>query len=69
MDVREKSIEHAARARNPQGSPGMAIRAARAGGMSVEAVLSGKLSPVGQCEACGSRLGHAATARAIGGAS
>ena len=50
------------------GSPGLALRAARAGGMSVEAVLSGKLSPAGRCEACGSRLGDR-PALAIGGAS
>jgi hypothetical protein len=51
-----------------QGSPGLALRAARAGGMSVEAVLTGVLSAAGRCEVCGSRLGHGAI-RAQGGAS
>jgi hypothetical protein len=45
---------------NYEGSPGLALRAARAGGMSVEAVLSGVLSAAGRCETCGSRLGHVA---------
>jgi hypothetical protein len=58
MGVRENSLTCAARERNPLGSPAMALLAARAGGMSVEAVLSGTLSAAGKCESCGSRLGH-----------
>jgi hypothetical protein len=69
MGVKINAISRAARERDPMGSPALAFRAARVGGMSVEAVLSGKLSPVGQCEACGSRLGHGVAARAAGGAS
>ncbi|MEO5731901.1 MAG: hypothetical protein ABI134_29680 [Byssovorax sp.] len=52
------TLRRASRERNPQGSPAVALRAARAGGMSVEAVLGGKLTPAGQCEAFGSRLGQ-----------
>lgn len=46
--------------------PGVAIRAARAGGMSVEAILSGALTEAGRCKTCGARIGAQATA---GGAS
>ena len=68
MGVALPTLAHAARERNPHEPPAVALRAARAGGMSVEAVLSGKLTAAGQCEACGSRIGHG-TARAAGGAS
>jgi hypothetical protein len=67
IGVQPNALLSAARARNPQGSPAMALRAARVGGMSVEAVLSGALSSAGRCEACGSRIGHGA-AVAAGGA-
>ncbi len=67
IGVRPNALLSAARARNPQGSPAIALRAARVGGMSVEAVLSGALSTAGRCEACGSRLGHG-VALASGGA-
>jgi hypothetical protein len=53
------ALGRAARTKNPLGTPAMALRAARAGGMSVEAVLSGTLSAAGKCESCGSRLGQA----------
>jgi hypothetical protein len=64
-----QALMRAAREKNPIGSPALALLAARAGGMSVEAVISGTLSAVGKCEACGSRLGHGMAARASGGAS
>ncbi len=35
------------------GSPGLALRAARAAGSTVEAILSGKLTPAGACPHCG----------------
>lgn len=38
-------------------SAAMALLVARAAGMSVEAVIGGKLSPAGQCSACGARAG------------
>ena len=68
MGVALPTLVRASRERNPQGSPAVALQAARAGSMSVEAVLGGKLTAAGQCESCGSRLGHGA-ARAAGGAS
>ncbi len=58
MGVKLTTLARASRERNPQGSPAVALRAARAGGMSVEAVLSGKLTAAGQCETCGSRIGQ-----------
>ena len=64
MGVQEQLVKKAGAQR---GSPAIALRAARVGGMSVEAVLSGALSSAGRCEACGSRLGHGA-ALAAGGA-
>jgi hypothetical protein len=48
-------------------SPGLALRAARAAGMSVEAILGGKISAAGRCETCGARVG-ARPERAAGGA-
>lgn len=42
--------------RRPSGV--LVIRAAKAAGMSVEAMLSGSLSPAGRCQACGSRVGN-----------
>jgi DNA-binding phage protein len=36
----------------------MALRVAKAAGMSVESVLSGQLSAAGRCQACGSRIGE-----------
>lgn len=38
-------------------SVALALLVARAAGMSLEAVISGKLSPAGQCKACGARAG------------
>ena len=69
MGVKLKALARAASERNPSGSPALALRAARAGGMSVEAVLSGTLSAAGRCETCGSRLGDGRIVRAAGGAS
>ena len=51
------------------GSPGLALRAARASGMSVEAILSGTVSAAGRCSTCGHRIGDGRLARAAGGAS
>jgi DNA-binding phage protein len=36
----------------------MALRVAKAAGMSVEAILSGQLAAAGRCAACGSRIGE-----------
>ena len=40
--------------RRPSGI--LAIRLAKAAGMSVEAILTGKLTPAGRCAACGSHM-------------
>jgi hypothetical protein len=48
--------------------PGIALRVARASGMSVEAVLGGCLSPMGRCPTCGSRVGDKPALRTAGGA-
>ncbi len=37
--------------------PGLALRVAKAGGMSMDAILSGKLTAMGRCPTCGSRIG------------
>lgn len=46
----------------------LALAVARAAGMTVEAVISGKLSDAGRCKACGSRVGDRPQL-AVGGAS
>lgn len=43
--------------RKSHGSPGIALRAAQAAGMHVEALLSGTLTAVGRCPTCGCRVG------------
>jgi hypothetical protein len=52
MDVSEGTLSNAATCRG-RGSPGLALRAARAAGSTVEAILSGKISPAGACAHCG----------------
>jgi hypothetical protein len=49
-------------------SAALALAVARAAGMTVEAVLGGKLSAAGRCAACGSRVGDRPVT-AAGGAS
>lgn len=44
----------------------LALLVARAAGMTVEAVLGGKLSDAGRCAACGSRVGDRPTLAAGG---
>ena len=59
MGIRESLLSAAGSPRKGKGgSPALALRAAKVSGMSVEAVLSGKLTAAGQCEACGARLGQ-----------
>lgn len=57
---------YSASKRAPSGA--LAIRLAQAAGVSVEAVLGGKLSAMGRCKACGARIGDR-PAVAAGGAS
>ena len=45
--------------------PGIALRAAKAGGTTVESILAGQLTMTGRCKACGSSLNER---RAAGGA-
>jgi len=54
MGVSINTLAHAAQLRGPHGSPGLALRAARAAGTTVEHILAGKLAPVGVCPTCGS---------------
>lgn len=63
MDVPMQTLTAAGQ--RGKGSAMLAIRAAKAGGMSVEAVLGGTLNPAGRCTSCGSRIG----AQGAGGAS
>ena len=53
MGVPEGSLVNAASSKRGLGSPGLALRAARAAGSTVEAVLAGKLTPAGVCPTCG----------------
>ena len=53
MGVPVSSLKKAATAPVGAGSAAMALRAARAAGSTVEAVLSGKLTPAGSCPHCG----------------
>jgi hypothetical protein len=54
MDVSVDTLKEAAGQGAGHGSPGIALRAARAAGSTIEAVLSGKLSPLGgACPSCG----------------
>ena len=43
--------------RKTRPSPALALAVARAAGMSVEAVIGGKLSDAGRCSTCGHRAG------------
>lgn len=59
MGLREEMIKKLGTGRRRRGSsPAVAIIAARTAGMSVEAILSGTLSPAGRCETCGARIGE-----------
>ena len=61
MEVPVHSLKNAMR--RPIG-PGLAMRTARAAGMSVEAILTGQINAAGRCTACGSRVGDGAARRA-----
>jgi len=55
MDVPVLSLKAAASPRPGFGSYGLALRAARAAGSTIEAILSGKLTPAGACPHCGAK--------------
>lgn len=57
MGMHHGSLHSAAHPTRPRGSPGVALAAARAGRMSIEAVLGGKLSAAGRCPTCGHKAG------------
>ena len=54
MAVPKSTLSGACKTRAPKGSPGLALRTARAAGTTVEHILSGKIAPVGTCPTCGS---------------
>lgn len=56
--IARHTLERVAYKPRRSNSAAVAIRVARAGGMSVEAILSGELSAAGRCDACGARLGR-----------
>ena len=60
MGVLPATVHHAT-LRGKRSSAAVALRAAKAGGMSVETILGGKLTTAGKCTACGSRLGGGAS--------
>ncbi len=57
MGVNLGTLTDAATAPRYRPSGTLAIRAARVGGMTVEAVLSGTLADAGRCQTCGARVG------------
>ncbi len=57
MGVKLGTLTDAATAPRYRASGTLAIRAARIGGMTVEAVLSGTLADAGRCQTCGARVG------------
>ncbi len=67
MSVPATTLYQALSRRSPP-SVALAFRVARAAGMHVEVLLSGKLSAVGRCEHCGARVGDR-PALSVGGAS
>jgi hypothetical protein len=66
LDVSAPALVAAAN-RPGKGSPGLALRAAKLAGISVEALLSGALNAAGRCPTCGHRAGDGRIA--AGGAS
>lgn len=58
--IRRVTLEHAGSKRSRRPHAAIAIRAARAAGISVEALLSGKMRPTDRCPTCGT---HAADRR------
>ena len=53
MGVPVSTLLNARNPRRRKGSPGLALRAAKAAGTTVEHILSGKIAPVGTCPTCG----------------
>lgn len=57
MGMNEKSLHNARGYRGRRPSGALVIRAAQAGGVSVESVLSGVLGDASRCPTCGHRSG------------
>lgn len=53
MGIPEHSLQQAVNRRNGRPSAAMVLLAARAGGTTVEQILSGKIAPAGRCPTCG----------------
>jgi hypothetical protein len=57
VGVPAQTIHTVTAAKGPRPSGTLAIRIAKAAGMSVEAMIGPALNEIGRCEACGSRVG------------
>jgi len=66
LAVSEGGLIHAAN-QVSRGSAGLALRAAKLAGISVESMLGGALSAAGRCATCGHRAGAGRVALAAGG--
>jgi hypothetical protein len=67
MDVAAVSLEGIASGRD-RGSPGIALRAARAAGVPFERLISRAMRIAGHCSACGTHLGEDESTPIGGGA-
>lgn len=61
--ISRATLEHVAYAKSRHPSAALALLVARAAGISLEAAIGGKLSAVGRCPSCGSRIGTRKAAR------
>jgi hypothetical protein len=57
VGVPAQTIHGVTAAKGPRPSGTLALRIAKAAGMSVEAMIGPALNEIGRCEACGSRVG------------
>jgi hypothetical protein len=64
VGVPTQTIHGVTAAKGPRPSGTLALRIARAAGMSVEAIIGPALNEAGRCGACGSRVGDRAERRA-----
>jgi len=67
MGISRTSLENAATNTRKRGSYGLAVALARVTNVTVETILSGKLTVTGRCHSCGSTMRERA-AVAAGGA-
>jgi hypothetical protein len=64
VGVPTHTIHHVTAANGPRPSGTLALRIAKAAGMSVEAIIGPALNEAGRCASCGSRVGDRAERRA-----